>query len=493
VPNPHPLSRRFVSKTLPRSLPRYRALAATLTEELRAGRHRPGAQLPSVRQLCADHGASLATVTHALHRLEDAGLIEARPRRGFFVRASAVQEVPTAAPPIDAIALAGRRKRLIALATTQADCLSLGHLALDDALLPLAALKRLLIQQLRSGTSVLSTRTCHGTAALREQLALRSRAMGCDFHADDIVVTQGEAEALELGLRVLTRAGDLVAVASPAPFRALEIIASLGLQVLEIPASGDGQGLSVAALAFALQHRRVAACLFEPSCASADGSLMSDAAKQQLAALLAQHQIPLIECDLMGDLFRGTQRPRPVKAFDRSDTVLYCGSFACLTGPGFSLGYVVAGRHHLQLQAARTVHGELLPAPIVHTLTAFMAGGAFELHLRRQRRRLAAQLAAHHEAVLRHFPPGTRVSIGQGGYMLWIELPVGLDACALLEQARHRGYTFVPGAVFTTDARFDHCLRLTASYPLDEARARGIRTLGEIAARMLNDQPARPT
>lgn len=479
-----------MSKPLPRSLPRYRALAATLTEELRAGRLRPGAQLPSVRQLCADHGASLATVTHALHRLEDAGLIEARPRRGFFVRASAV--APKKAPATDAIALAGRRKRLLALATTQADCLSLGHLAMDDGLLPLAALKRLLMQQLKRDASVLATRNCHGTAGLREQLAQRSRALGCSFDADGIVVTQGETESLELCLRLLTQPGDLVAVASPAPFRSLEIIVSLGLQVLEIPASGD-QGLSVPALTFALQHHRVAACVIEPSFASADGSLMSDEAKQQLAALVAQHQIPLIECDLMGELYRGNQRPRPVKAFDQADRVLYCGSFACLTGPGFSVGYVVAGRHHLQLQAARSVHGELLHALTDATLAAFMASGAFEPHLRRLRRLLAAQLAAHHEAVVAHFPPGTRVSIGQGGYVLWVELPGGLDACALLEQARHRGYTFVPGAVFTTDARFDHCLRLTAGHPLDEARARGIRTLGEIAARMLEGQPARPT
>lgn len=481
---------------MPKAPPRYRALADTLAEELRAGHHRPGAQLPSVRQLCADHGASLATVTHALHRLEDAGLIEARPRRGFFVCAAAVPPAPAAAAAVDAIALAGHRKRLIALATTQADCLSLGHLALDDSLLPLAALKRLLMQQLKRDTAALSTRSCHGTAALREQLALRSRALGCDFPADGIVVTQGQAEAMELCLRVLTRAGDLVAVASPAPFRALEIMASLGLQVLELPAAGAGQGLSVPALAFALQHHRVAACLLEPSGSSADGSQIGDEAGQQLAELLARHGIPLIECDLMGDLYRGARRPRPVKAFDRSDSVLYCGGFACLTGPGFSLGYAVAGRHHLQLQAARTVHGELLPAPVEQTLAAFMASPAFEPHLRRLRRQLALRLAAHQAAIEAHFPAGTRVGSGQGGYVLWVELPGGLDACALLEQARQRGYTFVPGAVFSTGAAFDHCLRLTASHPLDEARARGIRTLGEIASQMLKaceDQPARPT
>jgi DNA-binding transcriptional MocR family regulator len=74
--------------------------------------------------------------------------------------------------------------------------------------------------------------------------------------------------------------------------------------------------------------------------------------------------------------------------------------------------------------------------------------------------------------------------------VLWVELPDGLDACALLTQARRRGYSFMPGAVFSTGTAFDHCLRLTASHPLDEARARGIRTLGALACRMQAESAA---
>ncbi len=466
---------------------RYRALATALADELRAGRHPPGAQLPSVRQLCVEHGASLATVTHALHDLEDAGLIEARPRRGFFARATTR---PQAAPPAAAaIALAGRRKRLMELAATQPDCLSLGHLALPAPLLPLQTLKRLLTRQLRANVLSLATGSASGTQALREQLALRSPRLGCHFDAEDIIITQGEGESLELCLRLLTKPGDLIAVASPAPLRALEIIASMGLRVLEIPASTEA-GLSVPALAFALQQHPVAACLVEPSFHRVNGSLLNDAAKQQLTALLAQHQLPLIECDMMGELYRGAHRPRPLKAFDGDDRVLYCGSFACITGPGFSVGYVVSGRHRLQLRAARAVHGELMASLTDTVLADFMASGSFEPHLRRLRQRLAGQVAAYRDAVLAQFPPDTRVSVGEGGYALWLELPGGLDACTLLEQARRKGYTFVPGAVFSMGTQWDHCLRLTAGHPLDEARAQGIRTLGELARRLLANGPS---
>lgn len=463
---------------------RYRALAATLAEQLRAGLHPPGAQLPSVRQLCATHEASLSTVTHALHQLEDAGLIEARPRRGFFACAAArpAKTVPAAA----AIALAGRRKRLMDLATTPADCLSLGHLTLPEELLPVSALKRLLLHQLRASAAPLAIGSVYGTPALREQLALRSARLGCRFEAEDIVVTQGESESLALCLRLLAKPGELIAVASPAPLRAQELIASLGLRVLEIPCSAES-GLSVAALALALQQQQqpVAACLAEPSFYRVNGSLMGDATKQELVALLVRHELPLIECDMMGELYHGTHRPLPLKAFDGDDRVLYCGSFACITGPGFSIGYVVSGRYQLQLRAARAVYGELIPALTEQVLAGFIDGGGFETHLRRLRRRLVVQVAAYRDAVLAYFPPGTRVSSGSGGYVLWLTLPGGLDASTLQEQARRHGYTFVPGAVFSSGTHFDHCLRLTAAHPLDEVRAQGLRIVGALACRLL--------
>lgn len=465
------------------SPPRYQSLAAQLAEALRAGHHPPGTRLPSVRQLCSEHQASLATVTHALHQLEDQRLIEARPRRGFYVCASTQPEAaPT--PAAEAMALNGRRKRVIELATTRADCLSLGHLALPAQLLPLPALKRLLNQQLRSNMALLAEGSVRGIDALREQLALRSRRMGCRFDAEDIVVTQGEAEALELCLRLLTQPGDVVALPSPAPLRALEVIAAMGLRVLEIPAPADS-GLSVPALDFALQHHKVAACIVEPSFDRSTGSQMTDAAKQALAKLLARHRLSLIECDLLGDLAAAPQRPRALKSFDSDDRVLYCGSLACITGTGFSVGYVASQRYRLQLRAARAVHGDLTPILIEEVLAGFIASEGFDTHLRRLRERLARQLAAWRNAVLAHFPAGTQVSSSQGGYVMWVELPGGIDAGRLLEMARREGLGFVPGAVFSLGSQFDHCLRLTAAHPLDAQRAKGLRRLGEMACGLL--------
>lgn len=466
---------------------RYRTLSSALAGALRSGRYPPGSRLPSVRQLCDEHEASLATVTHALHELEDAGLIEARPRQGFFARAAAapVAEAVAASP----IALAGRRQRVIALAASRDDCLSLGHLALPPALLPLAALRRLATRQLQADASLLGTGLVFGSDALRAQLARRSAALGCRFDPEHIVVTHGEAESLQLCLQLLARPGDVIAVTSPAPLRALELIASLGLRALALPSSADG-GLCAAALEQAIRHGPIAACITATGGSAVDGRVPGDAAQRALAEGLARHALPLIELDMMGELHPGLRRPRPLKAVDADDRVLYCGSFACITGPGFSLGYVASGRHRLQLRAARAVHGELLPALTDRVLADFLAGEGYERHLRRLRRQLKAQVDDWRRAVLQHFPRGTRIGIGDCGYALWVELPDGIDALALLEQARERGYSFVPGAVFATGTHYDHCLRLTAAHPLDDARQAGVRRLGQIASTLCKPGPA---
>ncbi|MCV2371118.1 aminotransferase-like domain-containing protein [Roseateles oligotrophus] len=462
---------------------RYRTLAATLAAALQAGRYPAGSRLPSVRHLCAEHRASLATVTHALHDLEDAGLIEARARRGFFsCQAPAPIGVATRAMAME---LDGRRRRLMSLAASQAGLLSLGHLALPQELLPVSTLRRLLAQQCRSASSSpLATGSVFGGEPLRRQLALRAPRLGCAFGADDIVVTQGEGESLQLCLRLLTQAGDWVVVTSPAPMRALELIASMGLRVLEIPVSNES-GPSLEALGHALSHYPVAACVFDHSLSAAAGGRWSDADKEELVTLITQHQLPLIECDMMGELYRGAYRPRPLKAFDREDRVLYCGSFACISGPGFSLGYVVSGRLSVQLRAARAVHGELMPSLIEQVLAEFLASSSFDAHLRRLRQSLKAQVDLYQREILAQFPAGTRLHSGDTGYALWVVLPGGLDACTLLEQARARGYNFVPGAVFSTGTGFDHCLRLTAAHPLSEERANGIRVLADIANALL--------
>ncbi len=453
---------------------RYLSLADSLADALRSGRYRPGDRLPSVRDLCSAHGASLATVTHALHRLEDDGWIEARPRRGFFVRARQ-DGPPPPAPASAALPREARRQRLMALAASQPGRVSLGHLALPPSLLPLKALRRLLAAQLNDGPGALASGSVFGSEALRAQFARRLARAGAPVNADDVVVTYGDGESLQLCLSLLTQPGDRVAVASPGSLRVPEVLAAAGLQAVEWPAS-------LAGLDDFLARERPACCVVDLGLFCAAAGPLDDAGKEALVRTLAARQVPLIEFDLLGELHRGATRARPLKAFDADDQVLYCGSLACITGVGFTAGFVASGRHRLRLRAARSVHGELFPHLTDQVLATFLASDGFDTHLRSLRLRLQRQVAAWTRAVQQHFPPGTQVSAGDAGHVLWVTLPGGLCATELLETAWDAGCTFPPGAVFSPAGRFEHCLRLTAGHPLDGVRLAGLRRLGEAAA-----------
>ncbi len=110
-------------------------------------------------------------------------------------------------------------------------------------------------------------------------------------------------------------------------------------------------GIDLDALATVLARERVGACWLMPTFQNPTGALMPDASKRDLVALLARHQVPLIEDDVYGELYFGAARPKPAKAFDENGLVLHCSSFSKSLAPGYRVGWVAAGRHAQALEA----------------------------------------------------------------------------------------------------------------------------------------------
>ena len=143
----------------------------------------------------------------------------------------------------------------------------------------------------------------------------------------EIVVTSSCTEAISLCLRAVAKPGDTIAIESATYFVLLQLIESLGMKALEIP-THPATGVSLDALELALSEGLVQACLFIPNANNPLGCIMPEANKKRLAALLAQHKVPLIEDDVYGDLCFQSERPWPVKAYDTSGNVLLCSSFS---------------------------------------------------------------------------------------------------------------------------------------------------------------------
>ena len=466
---------------------RYEVLAEVITQAVEGGALLPGTRAPSLRSLCKDHGASLSTALQAYQLLEDRGILQARPRSGFYVarrpatalRAPAVSS-PSATPT--RIAISPTVQRLVEYAADPR-LVPLGCAIPSAELLAGGRLDRFLARAARLKGAQYNIYTHpKGDLQLRQEIARRALRWGQGVSPEDIIVTCGCTEALALSLRTVARPGDAVAIESPVYFGLLHILEALSLKALELP-TDPAAGIDLAALERTLKQKAVAACLFSSSYNNPLGCTMPDDKKSEVMRLLAKHRIPLIEDDIYGDIYFGADRPKPFAAFDPSGNSIYCSSFSKTIAPGYRIGWLATARHGqtiLDHKIASTLSGPALPQA---ALAEFLSCGGYDSHLRRIRRVFAAGIACMTRVIEQEFPPGTRVSRPAGGFVLWVELPHEIDTRALFDAALARDVCFTPGEVFSAGRRYRNCLRLSCGHGWDARIEGGLRLIGELARR----------
>jgi DNA-binding transcriptional MocR family regulator len=473
---------RSLSTQQEKTMNLYEDLAERLKAGIHQGLYTPGQRVPSVRRFAAQQQVSAASVVAAYRVLEAQGWLEARPQSGYFVcrpgelLPQATQTCEEAAPCV--VNISGLVVRLYQ-ATQREGLISLGAAVPHPDLLPLRDLREATSRAMRRSPDVGSHYSFPpGEKSLRLQIARRGAEAGCAFDPEDIQVTCGCQESINLALRAVTQAGDIVAIESPAFFGTLQAIESLGLQVLEVPCDADG--LSLEALTLALDRWPVKAVMAVANFSNPSGSLMPDERKRQLVKMLRERDIPLIEDDIYGDLSQSRDRPHAAKAYDTNGNVLYCGSFSKTLAPGFRVGWLAPGRWGQavsQLKYVSTMATATLPQL---ALAEYLASGRYERHLGRLRRIVEANLLRAQSIITREFPHGTRMSRPLGGFLLWVELPRECDAMALHQAAMAEGISISPGLLFSPQGKFGNCFRLSVALPWTERVETALMRLGKL-------------
>lgn len=473
---------------------RYEALAEDLAQSITTGTFKPGERLPSVRQASRAWQVSATTVFEAYYLLEARGLVRARERSGYYVASGGHAPAPEAAGLVGELdcALPVRVDELVyacLAASRDRGMIPLGSAFPSPQLLPLARLARTLA---RGAAAMDPWSTVDdigpGSEALRRQIAQRYLADGMQVQAEDIILTNGAFEALDLCLRAVTRPGDAVLVESPTFYGALQALERCGLKAIEVPTC-PRVGISLQMLGQALAMYRPAACWLMTNFQNPLGSSIPEAKKQKLVDMLAADGVPLIEDDVYGELYFDKRRPLPAKAYDRSGLVLHCSSFSKSLAPGYRLGWALPGRFLRKVARLKLSSSLSVSVPIQYGLCEYLARGGYDRHLRQLRACFQQQQAALADAVARHFPVGSRVSRPAGGYFLWVELPAGADALALQRAACELGISMAPGPMFSPRAAFGNCLRLNYGHPWNTAMAEAVATLGRLARSQLAGAP----
>lgn len=486
----------------------YRRLADHYLEAIQAGTLKVGDRFPSVRQLMRTHEVSLSTALQVCRRLEDQGWLEARPRSGYFVQRVRRAQLPPASEcpgpaaidPADYVGIHAHVSEILLRGQQQPVRVNLAIAVCTPSVYPSTALNRIMQRSLREHPNVLTTMTRrYGHPALRAVLARRMLARGVAAAPEDVVITQGCTEAIQLALRAVTRPGDTVAVESPTFYGVLQVLETLGLRALEIPTS-PATGLSIEALAFALEQGTVGthsddtavdgsaygikAVLCMPTLHNPLGCVMPDAHKQRLVQLCEQHDIALIEDDIYSDMGNDDVPWKPAKAWDRSGQVIHCASLNKVLAPGLRLGWMLAGRWQARIEMLKFAQTRY-PEELTQIVAAeFLDGSGFDRHVRQLQRTLRDHREQMAEGVATHFPAGTRLSLPDGGLLLWVQMPEQVSSDQVFDAALQQGIKLAPGSMFSNSARFNHCIRLSCGGTDRAATQQALREVGAIVERL---------
>lgn len=463
---------------------RYERFADDIAELIRSGVLGPGERVPSVRYASQTHGVSPSTVFQAYYLLERRGLIRARPRSGYFVNAHATRQFsePQALHPISESTDVDVSALVFSILDSIKDpnTVPFGSAFPSPSLFPLQRLSRSLASASRAmDPRVTVTDLSPGNPQLRRQIALRYMVGGLMLPMEELLITNGALEALNLCLQAVTQPGDLVAIEAPAFYACLQILERLKLKAVEIPVH-PREGMDLEVLAQTLQKHPVKAVWCMTTFQNPVGASMPEAKKQALVELVTRHQVPLIEDDVYAELYYAQQAPKPAKAFDTQGLVMHCGSFAKSLAPGYRIGWVAAGRFAQKVERLKLMTSLCASMPAQAAIADYLQHGGYDRHLRKLRYALEGQQANMLAAIGRHFPAQTRVSQPSGGYFLWLELPQQMDALKLFHMALAQGISIAPGPIFSPTRRFDNCIRLNYGSPWNEAAEQAMATLGRI-------------
>jgi DNA-binding transcriptional MocR family regulator len=462
---------------------RYQQLENWLLQGILDQRWRLGERLPSIRALCSEQGVSKATVLHAFHRLEAKGLIEARPKAGYFV---ALQPDGVKKPVTRARIEAPRP-------VTVSDVLLdiMGRSAAFDLLpdlhngdLPpgIVTLNRSIGRALRrqKGENYQYYDKPSGFIGLREQLALHQARRGWAVSPEQICITSGCQHALFLALMATCERGDVVAVEAPGFYGVLQLLEQLGLKVVEVPTSME-TGMDMDALEEVLERWKVKVCVVSPAFSTPGGALMPEGEKQRLLSLAERHDLAVIEDDIYADTALG-RSPDPLKALDADDRVILCSSFSkCLTRD-LRLGWISGARWHKRILHLKLVTQLASSRYLQQGVADYMADGSFSSHLRRQRH----ELRANRDwliASLYSWPGEIRVSTPKGGLSVWVELPKHVDTLSCYTRGLDHGVVITPGPLFSVSGQFGNCLRISFAHSWNASRT---EALGRLPGLLLN-------
>ncbi|MFN7930774.1 MAG: PLP-dependent aminotransferase family protein [Blastocatellia bacterium] len=451
-------------------LPLYAQIVTQLREMMRRGVLKSGDRLPANRELAKRLGVNRNTVTAAYEELMAEGVIRSRVGQGTFVNEvpllGAIREERVATFPMSWNAVLTEVPRESAFRSfmnvqRQKDTISLSHGLPQTELFPLEDFRLSLNRAFRKeGATLLQLGLSGGYPPLQQYLASQMALLGIQVTPDEVLITNGCQQSLDLISRILVRPGDEVVIENPTFPGAISVFCGADSKFISVPVNQRGLDLDV--LEDILTQRRPKLIYTVPTFQNPTGVAMDISARRQLIELAARHRVPIIEDDIYRELRYDGADVLPLKALDKYGLVIYISSFSKVGFPGLRVGWMVAPRpliEHLNALKQRSdVHASMLSQAGIYE---FARQGLLNKHVRRVKKIYAERRDTMLAALEKYFPAEAEWNKPEGGMTVWVHLPEAVNTSQLLLEAAKQGVVFSPGEYFYASQPQRHLLRLS--------------------------------
>ncbi len=328
------------------------------------------------------------------------------------------------------------------------------------------------------GEKALQYGLTEGYLPLREMIAERASRQGINVSADEIMITGGSQQGLDMCGRVLLDWGDVVISARPTYLGAIQAFNAYFPKYVTLPSDDDG--MTVDGLKEILETNDARMIYLVPTFQNPDGRTIPVHRRQRILEIAKTYGVPVIEDDPYSELFFEGTVPSPMKALD-PDIVISLGTFSKLLAPGLRIAWLIAPPgvidRFVRMKQGADLHTNTFAQYLIYE---FAQNGKLDAHIKKVRELYSHRRNVMIEAMEHYFPDEVKFTRPNGGLFLWVELPAGVNTTTLLTKAVENSVAYIPGSAFYPEGGGDNTMRLNYSKPNETEIEEGIKRLAKL-------------
>jgi len=457
--------------------------------------------LPSTRVLARQLGISRSTVSLAYEELQILGYLRTRQGSYHYVqkrrkevryhaeRKSIISWDKVASEAAEQ--LFHNYQRNLADIQTRFDSpstsvINFSEFKLEPELFPLENIRRSVSHVLATrGKESMDASPPRGNVLLREYIAWRSRLHGISASADEILITNGSQQALDLIIRLLAKPAGTAVIEAPTYFNIIPLLKFSPLRVLTIPMREDGMDLG--ALEKFLRKKEISFVYTIPNFHNPTGITTSHHHREELLNICMKKRVPIIEDAFDEEMKYFGKLPLPIKSIDEYNMVIYVGTFSKILFPGLRIGWIIADKACIErltaLKRLSDLRSSTLDQCVIHH---FCSEGYYDRHLRKLHRIFRKRMTMTLALMQEHFPSDVRWTHPPGGFTIWVTMNRSFRAQELNNHMLKYGVVVSPGEYYFPNRTQSECFRIAIARTSNDQVKEGIIRLGKALQELLS-------